>query len=268
MTTPTPTTTSTPPRTGSDCRREILAQVEKCVCADRQATYSDAEDNFARIAEIWSVLLSSRLKPGEKITRLDVAACCAGIKMARLVSSPRHMDNWVDLAGYAVCGGGIVQREQEQQGKVQELEAEPVPTPPEEIAGARLFAQLKQPLPEPGDGCRLLRRGEMLRLMDAWWDLDRKAWIGTPQASDGREATDTVYRRRTAPGVIAGALYFLRKGWDMPDPGPGFRLLLEGEILLHTDEVFQVDKLKWQPTRCAGRQAGDGATDAIYRRKL
>ena len=101
------------PKTGTDRRREVLKQVEACVCKDRQATYSDAEDNFRRIAAIWTVLLDRKLKPGTEISRADVAAMCAGIKLARIVSSPSHLDNWTDLAGYGVCGGGIVLQEAE-----------------------------------------------------------------------------------------------------------------------------------------------------------
>jgi hypothetical protein len=103
----------TNPKTGTDRRREVLKQVEACVCKDRQATYSDAEDNFRRIAAIWTVLLEQKLKPGTGISRTDVAAMCAGIKLARIVSSPGHPDNWTDLAGYGVCGGGIVLQEAE-----------------------------------------------------------------------------------------------------------------------------------------------------------
>lgn len=98
-----------PPKTGTDIRREIIAQVEACVCRDRQNTYGDAEDNFADIAAIASVALGPKLK--EPLSAADVALFSAAIKFARLKSSPLHLDNWVDLAGYAVCGGGIVKRQ-------------------------------------------------------------------------------------------------------------------------------------------------------------
>jgi hypothetical protein len=94
--------------TGTDLRRESLKEVEACVCKDRQNTYGDAEDNFAHIAAIASVVLADRLK--EPLTALDVAAFSAAIKLARIRSSPHHGDNWTDLAGYAVCGAGIVKR--------------------------------------------------------------------------------------------------------------------------------------------------------------
>lgn len=94
--------------TGSDLRREVLDDVARCVLSDRQNTYGDAEDNFQHIAEIASVVLGNKLT--EPLTAADVAAFSACIKLARIRSSPEHLDNWVDLAGYAVCGAGIVKR--------------------------------------------------------------------------------------------------------------------------------------------------------------
>lgn len=91
-------------------RRQMLQEVEECVCHNRQSTYRDAEVNFADIAVIASVVLAPRLK--EPLTAVDVAAFSACIKLARLKSSHRHLDNWIDLAGYAVCGAGIVKREE------------------------------------------------------------------------------------------------------------------------------------------------------------
>lgn len=94
------------PRTGTDRRREIVRRVEVCVCRDRQNTYGDAEDNFADIAALANVVLGPKLK--EPLEPHDVASFSACIKLARIKSSPMHLDNWVDLAGYGICGGGIV----------------------------------------------------------------------------------------------------------------------------------------------------------------
>lgn len=91
--------------TGSQRRKAILDQAIACVTRDRQNTYGDAEDNFSDIAELANVLLSRKLR--EKLSATDVAVFCCCIKMARIKSSPNHADNWVDLAGYAACGGGI-----------------------------------------------------------------------------------------------------------------------------------------------------------------
>lgn len=101
MTSPT---TPTQPTTGTERRRAVLKKVEDCVCRDRKNSYGDAEDNFAEIAVIWSMLLK------HQVNARDVAACMCAVKVARMVTSPDHQDNWIDLAGYAVCGAGIIER--------------------------------------------------------------------------------------------------------------------------------------------------------------
>lgn len=95
-------------KSGTDLRREALQEVESCVCRDRQNTYGDAENNFSDIADIANILL--RRKLSEPLDARDVAAFCAAIKVARIATGPDHLDNWIDLAGYAVCGAGIVKR--------------------------------------------------------------------------------------------------------------------------------------------------------------
>ena len=64
--------------------------------------YSDCEDNFAVIAQLWSVY------KGQTFTPADVAAMMVCVKLSRIKSSPDHLDSWLDLGGYAVCGAGIV----------------------------------------------------------------------------------------------------------------------------------------------------------------
>jgi hypothetical protein len=93
--------------TGTKRRLDALSEVAKCVCRDRQGTYGDAEDNFADIATIASIVFRDKLK--KPLDALDVATFCACIKLARIRCSPKHRDNWIDLAGYAVCGAGILE---------------------------------------------------------------------------------------------------------------------------------------------------------------
>ncbi len=101
---------------GTDRRKDLLKEVEKCVCAERQNTYGDAEDNFEVIAKLVTIMLQGKLV--EKITALDIAKINACIKMARIITSPEHLDNWIDLAGYAVCGGGIVMKNQDGENEI------------------------------------------------------------------------------------------------------------------------------------------------------
>lgn len=82
-------------------RNEILKAAEKCVCGDREQDYGSPESNFNRIAEFWGTYL------GAEINAKDVAAMLALLKIARIASGHAKDDNWVDLAGYAACGGEI-----------------------------------------------------------------------------------------------------------------------------------------------------------------
>ena len=83
-------------------RADILATASEYVTKDRAATHGDAEDNFRRIAELWNAYLSV-----DDITSIDVAVMLALLKVARIRSNPTHADNWIDIAGYAACGGEI-----------------------------------------------------------------------------------------------------------------------------------------------------------------
>lgn len=97
--------------TGTDRRNAVLDEIRKLVCADRQKTYGDAEDNFRDIADLLNVVLRKKLRT--ELDSLDVALISCCIKLSRCGKSPRHIDNLVDLAGYGVCGAGIVKSEQE-----------------------------------------------------------------------------------------------------------------------------------------------------------
>ena len=92
---------------GTEIRKRLLKEVEACVCKDRQNTYGDAEDNFKDIADLANVMFNDKLL--KKLDAKDVAIFSMCIKMARIKTSPFHIDNWIDQAGYAICGGGIVQ---------------------------------------------------------------------------------------------------------------------------------------------------------------
>ena len=97
-------------------RREILEAAAKCVCGDREQDYGSPENNFARIAALWEVYLKDRAVPFDSdicILPADVAAMLALLKIARIASGHAKADNWIDLAGYAACGGEIEAAEHE-----------------------------------------------------------------------------------------------------------------------------------------------------------
>lgn len=92
-------------------REEILAAARKCVCGDREQDYGSPEHNFDTIARMWAAYLHAvKVNQGGRdfyITGKDVAAMLGLLKIARIASGHGKMDNWIDLAGYAACGGEI-----------------------------------------------------------------------------------------------------------------------------------------------------------------
>lgn len=90
-------------------RKEILESALKCVCGDREQDYGSPENNFYTIAKLWSAYLQSTFANNEQtgITSKDVAAMLALMKISRISSGHAKADNWIDLAGYAACGGEI-----------------------------------------------------------------------------------------------------------------------------------------------------------------
>lgn len=88
-------------------REKILDEAKQCVCGNREQDYGTPEDSFQMIGDLWSIYLGCNVK----IDAYDVASMMALLKIARLANNPEHMDSWVDLAGYAACGGEIAGRE-------------------------------------------------------------------------------------------------------------------------------------------------------------
>lgn len=81
-------------------RAEILEQAKACVCGKRETDYGSPEDNFKTIADLWTAYTGHRYLP------LDVAMMMALLKVARIKAGGTD-DSFVDLAGYAACGGEI-----------------------------------------------------------------------------------------------------------------------------------------------------------------
>lgn len=83
-------------------RKEILETAAKCVCGDREQDYNSPENSFTVIANLWNAYWNT-----SAIKAKDVAAMMALLKIARISTGHAKEDNWVDLAGYAACGGEI-----------------------------------------------------------------------------------------------------------------------------------------------------------------
>jgi hypothetical protein len=82
-------------------RGEILAEANRLTHGDRDKNYGTPYTNHKRIADIWAVIL------GIEITPAQVALCMAGVKIARLVETPDHLDSFIDLAAYASISGEL-----------------------------------------------------------------------------------------------------------------------------------------------------------------
>lgn len=80
-------------------RAKMLAEASNIISGERDRQYGGPEDNFERIAKIWSVIF------GVEVTKEDVAMAMVAVKVARYASkSGFQPDTWVDIAGYAACG--------------------------------------------------------------------------------------------------------------------------------------------------------------------
>ena len=82
-------------------RKEILDAAKKCVCGEREEQYGSPENNFQVIADLWSAYKRTNF------SAIDVSMMMALLKIARIRSGNGSEDSFVDLAGYAACGGEI-----------------------------------------------------------------------------------------------------------------------------------------------------------------
>ena len=83
-------------------REQVLDEARQCVCGCRAEDYGTPEHNFDRIAKLWGAYLGIQFRPE------DVAAMMILLKTARIASGSDKMDNWIDAAGYAACGGELL----------------------------------------------------------------------------------------------------------------------------------------------------------------
>lgn len=151
-------------------RKAILKQAEQCVCGQRETDYGRPEDNFGRIALMWSAYT------GCTITAQDVAMMMALLKIAR-IRNGGTVDSFVDLAGYAACGGEIFGGgASDLVGSASTEATEPAPSP--EPAKPKRKKSVKG---KANDGGRPLKRGKnldvpkMVALKKAGWSYDKIA---------------------------------------------------------------------------------------------
>lgn len=86
----------------SDTRKDILEKAINCVCGQREQDYGSPENNFQTIADFWNTYLGCT-----HLTSTDVSMMMALLKIARIKNGGGTGDSFVDLAGYAACGGEL-----------------------------------------------------------------------------------------------------------------------------------------------------------------
>lgn len=82
-------------------RAEILDTAKKMVTGQREQDYGTPEANFGIIGKLWTDYLD------HMVTAEDVANMMILFKVARNRTGRGKADTWVDIAGYAACGGEI-----------------------------------------------------------------------------------------------------------------------------------------------------------------
>lgn len=78
-------------------RKECLEKAIQTTCEDRNDEYGEPEKVFETISCFWANYLEAPISP------LDVANMMILLKIARSKSGPTHLDNYIDMAGYAAC---------------------------------------------------------------------------------------------------------------------------------------------------------------------
>lgn len=87
----------------TDIKEHIADEAKRITSGGRRKTYGMPEDNFQRIATMWNAYLNISGRDAA-ITPIDVAAMMRLMKEARLVETPGHLDSFIDIVGYALCG--------------------------------------------------------------------------------------------------------------------------------------------------------------------
>lgn len=87
-------------------RSQILKEADTIINGKREIDYGSVEDNFARIANLWSTYLSEVNGMIIEVTPKEVADLMILLKMARIMNSGTR-DSYVDIAGYSAIAGEL-----------------------------------------------------------------------------------------------------------------------------------------------------------------
>lgn len=96
-------------------RAAILAEAIKLITGDRNVQYGPPGKDFNRAANALTALGFGKENAVnnecEVLADHDVAIIMIVLKLSRLMWSPQKRDSWVDVAGYAGCGGEVARAE-------------------------------------------------------------------------------------------------------------------------------------------------------------
>lgn len=82
-------------------RSDILHEANRIITQDREHTHGQPQDSFRKIAALWSSYLDYEL------VSCDVAAMMILLKLVRFQNNSEHIDNPIDIAGYAAILGEL-----------------------------------------------------------------------------------------------------------------------------------------------------------------
>ena len=89
-------------------RKEILDAAAQIVTQDGEEQYGFAEDCFAAVGNLWVDYLQSCGVAIDFLEPFDVANMMMILmKIARSAIGKPKADDWIDIAGYAACGGEL-----------------------------------------------------------------------------------------------------------------------------------------------------------------
>lgn len=116
-------------------RPDILNTALSHVTRDRTATHGNPENNFATIASFWTTYLRGCgiLSPDAQLSTYDIAALMSLMKISRIITSPEHADHWIDLAGYAACGGELATTSRQDSNPIESLGDNPPDDTPRDL---------------------------------------------------------------------------------------------------------------------------------------
>jgi hypothetical protein len=84
---------------------DIAKKAAELVGGDRAQTHGDMEENFNRVADLWTAYLGKRIDC--PLNAVDIGNMMALLKIARTQGGEVNADDFVDGAGYLACAGEI-----------------------------------------------------------------------------------------------------------------------------------------------------------------